>query len=61
MIIEAHGGRTVEDDVCRGEKLLHVLLVDSKVIMIEVRVDSSDLLMHVWTNFFDLLKQLKHK
>lgn len=61
MIIEAHGGRTVEDNVCTGEKLLHVLLADGEVILIEIRIDSSDLLMHVWTNFFDFFKQLKQK
>lgn len=61
MVIKAHGGCTVEDNVCTGEKLLHVLLADGKVILIEIGIDSSDLLMHVWTNFFDFFKQLKHK
>ena len=60
MVIKAHGRGTVEDDVCVGKKLLHVLLADGKVILIEVYRNSSDLLMHIWTNFFDFFKQLKH-
>ena len=60
MVIKAHGRGTVEDDVGVGKKLLHVLLADGKVILIEVCRNSSDLLMHIWTNFFDFFKQLKH-
>lgn len=61
MIIEAHRGRTVEDDVRTGEELLHVSLADAEVTVIEICINGSDLLMHIWTNFFDFFKQLKHR
>lgn len=51
----------MEDDVCIGKKLLHVLLADGKVTLVEICRNSSDLLMHIGTDFFDFFKQLKHK
>lgn len=61
VVIEAHGGGTVEDDVGAGEQLLHVPLADGQVVLVEVRVNRSDLLLHVGTGLFDFFKQLKHK
>jgi hypothetical protein len=46
----------VEDNICAGQKLLHVLLADAKVILVEIRTNGSDLLMHVGTDFFDFLE-----
>lgn len=61
VVIEAHGGGTVEDDVGAGQQLLHVPLADGQVVLVEIRVNRSDLLMHVGTDLFDFFKQLKHK
>lgn len=61
VVIEAHGGGTVEDDVGAGEQLLHVPLADGQVVLVEVCVNRSDLLMHVGTDLFDFFKQLKQK
>lgn len=61
VVIEAHGGGTVEDDVGAGEQLLHVPLADGQVVLVEVCVNGSDLLMHIGTDLFDFFKQLKHK
>lgn len=56
VVVKADSGGTVEDNVCTGEKLLLVLLANSQVVLIEIRINSSDLLMHVWTNVFDFFK-----
>lgn len=61
MVIKAYGGGTVEDNVGTGEKFLHVLLADGKVVLVEICRNSSDLLRQVWTNFSDFFKQLKYK
>lgn len=61
VVIEAHGGGTVEDNVGAGEQLLHVPLADGQVLLVEVCINCSDLLMHIGTDLFDFFKQLKHK
>ena len=51
----------MEDDVGAGQQLLPVLLADGQVTVVEVCINSSDLLAHVRTHFFDFFKQLKRK